>query len=544
MWYNSGNNMSEGKKNSILLVDDEQTNLSILELILGTEYTTYTATNGHEAIEKARLYQPDLILLDIVMPGKDGYETLEDLKKCKTLKSIPVIFITSLDNVIFEEKGLDLDAADFIYKPFTSKIVRLRVRNQIQIVNQIKSIEQYAKAAESANNAKSEFLAKMSHEIRTPLNAILGISEIQLQNEKHSNEVRDAFFRIHNSGDMLLAIISDILDMSKIEAGKLELHPVEYDVENMIGDSVFLSLFKYRNKPIQFILNVNENVPSRLFGDELCIKQIINNLLSNAYKYTAEGSVELSVSAEFTEKNVILIIHVRDTGQGMTNDQVEKLFEVYSRFNTQTNRTTEGIGLGMNITWNLVKLMEGEILAESKFGKGSLFTIRLPQGNVGSAPMSREAIERMRDLHLNNETRRKTKISRSKIPFGKVLVVDDLDINLYVVQEMLSYYGLHVDTATSGDEAIMKITANSYDIVFMDHIMPIKDGLQTTQEIRRLGGKYEKLPIIALTANTVSGTKEMFMANGFNGFVSKPVSIQGLDEILRELITSNLREMP
>ncbi|MCL2720307.1 MAG: response regulator [Treponema sp.] len=529
--------MEEINKYKLLIVDDEKLNLKVLTNILSSEYSIITATNGRNAIEKAKAYSPDLILLDILMPEMDGYQTLAEIKSCKELQKTPVIFITGLDSDEHEEKGLALEAADYITKPFSNSIVKLRVRNQIQLKSAVV-------AAESANRSKSAFLAKMSHEIRTPLNAILGISVIQLQNETHTNEIKDSFTRIFNSGDLLLGIINDILDMSKIEAGKLELLCEKYNVASMINDAIFLNLIKYENKPIEFILNVDEKIPSMLIGDEIRIKQILNNLLSNAFKYTSSGEVELSISCkdgiltDHSDDNshndpVTLIINVRDTGQGMTEEQVSKLFDEYSRFNLESNKDIEGTGLGMSILHNLINMMNGDIHAKSEPGKGSLFTVRLIQGKDGAPELGKEAAEKLHEFRSNyDEKAKKTHIVREHIRPGKVLIVDDVDINLYVAKEMLLPYGLEIDLASSGAEAIESIKKEKYDIVFMDHIMPLMDGIETTKEIRKLG--YDKLPIIALTANAVSGVKEMFLNNGFNGFVSKPIGLHELDEVLKE----------
>ena len=539
----------EKEKNSILIIDDENTNLKVLCNILGQNYTVYTARGGIKALKLADQYIPDLILLDILMPDINGFEVLKGLKNSEKTSHIPVIIITGLNSTEDEERSLNLGAADFIPKPFSNKIVKSRVMNQLQIINQDRDLKAALESAENANRSKSSFLARMSHEIRTPLNAVLGIAEIQLQNETIQPDAKEAYTRIFNSGNLLLGIINDILDMSKIEAGKLELIQDIYDLASLINDTVYLNMIKYENEPVKFILNVDENVPSQLFGDELRIKQILNNLLSNSFKYTNEGEVELSLNAEYVSNDTVtLIFRVRDTGQGMTPDQIEKLFDEYSRFNMEANRTTIGTGLGMSITQNLVKMMNGEILVESEYGKGSLFTVRLPQGNTGAVPIGKETAEKLKQFQLIYITELEKKhIVRKPIPFGKVLVVDDLDMNLYVIKGMLSPYGLQIDTAVSGHEAIEKIKKNTYDLVFMDHMMPVMDGVEAVRRIREWEAEENQrkksklseaqLPIIALTANAVSGMREMFLANGFDGFISKPIIMQELDDLLKKWLS-------
>jgi len=542
--------MDKADRNSILIVDDDDFNLNVLSEILKSEYIIHKASRGWQAIELASSLSPDLILLDILMPDMSGFEVLEILKKSEATKNIPVVIITMLEDVEDEAKGLNLDAADYIHKPFSVKIVRLKVRNQIQIVNQMRELIELKKKleaavidAQTANKAKSSFLARMSHEIRTPLNAVLGISEIQLQNEELQPDIKEAFVRIYNSGDLLLGIIDDILDISKIEAGKLELTEARYQVSGMIYDTVFVNMIKYENNGVDFFVNVDEDVPSALVGDEIRIKQILNNLLSNAFKYTAAGEVELSVSAEKSEEGVVLVLRVRDTGQGMTGEQLSRLFDEYARFNTETNRSTVGTGLGMGITQNLIRMMNGGIKAESEQGKGSLFTVRLPQGIVNDDVLGKEAVERLKQFRNSNEPfDKKIKIKYEKMPGAKVLIVDDIDMNLYVTKGMLLPYGIQVNTALSAAEAIEKIKKSKrngalYDIVFMDHMMPVMDGIEAVKIIREMGGDYAKLPVIALTANAVFGMKDKFLACGFNGFISKPVNILEMDSVLKEWIS-------
>jgi signal transduction histidine kinase/CheY-like chemotaxis protein/HPt (histidine-containing phosphotransfer) domain-containing protein len=389
---------------------------------------------------------------------------------------------------------------------------------------------------------KSNFLATMSHEIRTPLNAILGMTEIQMQNASHPPSTSEAFIKINNSGNLLLSIINDILDLSKIEAGKLELSPVTYEVASLINDIVQLNYIRYESKPIEFKLKIDENIPSILVGDELRIKQILNNLLSNAFKYTDQGSVTLSANAECVGRGgivlVTLIFQVTDTGKGMTQNQINKLFDENTRFNMEANRTTEGAGLGMTITQNLLDLMHGKINVKSTVGEGTSVTVRIPQRTDGvgiSGVIGRELADNLQQFRLGNAVQiKKAQVTHEHMPYGRVLIVDDVETNLYVAKGLMSPYGLQIDLATSGYEAIDRIKeGNTYDIVFMDHMMPKLDGIETTKKLREMG--YTS-PIVALTANALAGQAEVFMQNGFDGFISKPIDIRQLNVSLNRLI--------
>jgi PAS domain S-box-containing protein len=418
----------------------------------------------------------------------------------------------------------------------------LRIVGALADITETKNIlldtERQRVEAEAANKAKSSFLSTMSHEIRTPMNAILGITEIQLQNDNLDQNVREALEKIYNSSDLLLGIINNILDLSKIEAGKMELSIAKYEIASLISDTVQLNVMRVGGKPIEFILCVDENIPLYLSGDELRVKQILNNLLSNAFKYSAAGTVRLTISSETIDNNdneVILIIRVSDTGQGMTNEQVGKLFEEYSRFNMETNRLTEGTGLGMSITRNLVSLMKGEIFIESEPEKGSVFTVRLPQGKIGSRILGSETAKNLHQFRTSGKAQmNRVQFLREPMPYGKVLVVDDVETNIYVVRGLLSPYKLKIHSANSGAETIEKIKNGMvYDIIFMDHMMPQMDGIEATKIIRGMG--YKK-PIVALTANAVAGQADIFLGNGFDDYIFKPIDVRQLNTVLNRLI--------
>jgi len=406
----------------------------------------------------------------------------------------------------------------------------------ISFRNEARIAEKAKINAINANASKTKFLATISHEIRTPMNAIIGFSEIELLKEETPTEIKNTFRKIHNSGYMLLGIINDILDLSKIETGKFEIVPINYDTASLINDTVQLNLMRIGSKPIEFTLKVAENLPAKLFGDELRIKQILNNLLSNAIKYTKEGQVNISFALTPRDKETInLVITVSDTGQGMTKEQVDHLFDEYSRFNMELNRTIEGTGLGMSITKRLVEMMDGKIIVESEPGKGSVFTVRVAQTLTGSEALGKELAENLQSLRFSGESQLKEiQKVREYMPYGSVLVVDDVETNLTVAMGLMAPYGLKIELLASGIEALERIKeGNVYDVVFMDHMMPEMDGIETTKKIRETG--YTK-PIIALTANAVAGQANMFLETGFDDFISKPIDIRQLNKVLKTWI--------
>jgi signal transduction histidine kinase/CheY-like chemotaxis protein/HPt (histidine-containing phosphotransfer) domain-containing protein len=391
---------------------------------------------------------------------------------------------------------------------------------------------------------KTNFLATMSHELRTPLNAILGMTEIQMQNTSHPAATSESFIKINNSGTLLLNIINDILDLSKIETGDFELLPKKYEVASLINDVAQLNYIRYEGVSVDLIVEVDENTPATLVGDELRIKQVLNNLLSNAFKYTEKGFVTLSAGAECVTRGgtvlVTLIFKIIDTGQGMTQKQVNNLFNEYTHFNMEANRTTEGAGLGMTITRNLLELMGGQISIKSAIGEGTTVTVRIPQKTPGIGVrdlIGKEMTESLKQFKLGNVVQlKKSQVKHEYMPYGSVLITDDVETNLYVAKGLMAPYGLNIDLATSGFEAIEKVkNGNVYDIIFMDHMMPKMDGIETTKIIRETG--YNQ-PIVALTANALAGQAEVFLKNGFDDFISKPIDIRQLHASLIKHIRS------
>jgi signal transduction histidine kinase/ActR/RegA family two-component response regulator len=409
--------------------------------------------------------------------------------------------------------------------------------------------------AESASEAKSMFLANMSHEIRTPLNAIVGLGELEMRNAL-PEQTLDNLQKMNNSAQVLLSIINDLLDISKIESGRFELIPVGYFLPSLVSDIVGINMVRIGSKPIVFALNIDENIPTGLFGDELRVRQLVSNLLSNAFKYTREGRVELSIGCELDGENagnkaaggkaeggkeVTLVFAVKDTGIGIKPEDLKKLFGDYYQVDTKSNRHIEGTGLGLAISKRFAGMMGGDISVESEYGKGSTFTARIRQGITNENPIGESTARALRELHFGEGgDRRKSSEPRFQLPHARLLVVDDVEINLEVAKGMMEVYGPVIDCVQSGQEAIELIrdAVAKYDAVFMDHMMPGMDGIETVRIIRdEIDTDYARtVPVIALTANAIIGNEEMFLKHGFQALLPKPIEIKKLDAVLNKWV--------
>ena len=845
-------------KNSVLVVDDENSNILALTHILSPDYTVYAAKNGESAIKAAQTHLPDIILLDIIMPDMDGYEVIAALKGSEKTQDITVIFITGLNSPVDEEKGFALGAADYITKPFSSALVKLRVQNQIKLLKQFRSnkhdiqqmgetikhrenllnavnraasvlltaeddeafktsllegmeiigrsvdvdcveiwqnemiddtlhavlkhywfsetghkiksespafsfpysaapgwekklsmgeyihgpvsgfsqeeqdflnvfriktvlviptfvqnrfwgfcciddcrnsrsftedevnilrsgsymltnainrsallheqkrmisrietiignlpgmvfqclydppyytytfvskgckeltgyepeeligknaikfidmlhpddadivakhgaetypldlpfetifrmimkdgtvkwiwersrviekkpdgtpslLEGYhtditerrqLETAEAASRAKSAFLANMSHEMRTPMNVVVGLTDLMLEEENPELNFKENLKKISTAGNTLLNLINDVLDISKIEAGKLELKPVKYDLPSLLNDIITLNVIRIEEKPITFQLDINEDLPCKLNGDDLRLKQIINNILSNAFKYTQSGTVVLGLSTETKGDDVWLSAYVSDTGIGIRKEDLKKLFIDYSQVDIQANRMIEGTGLGLSISKSLAEMMDGEIRAESTYGKGSTFRVRIRQGFVSDTTIGPAVTENLRKFRYTEDKRiASKKLVRPDLSYASVLVVDDMQTNLDVASGLLRRYKMQVDCVLNGQEAIERIRRGGntgqpvYDAIFMDHMMPGMDGIEATAAIRALNTEYARnIPIIALTANAIQGMEDLFYTNSFQAFLAKPIDSMLLDSLIRKWI--------
>lgn len=369
-------------------------------------------------------------------------------------------------------------------------------------------------------NTQSRFLANMSHEIRTPINTIIGLNEMTLREENLSDDIIENANNIQSASKMLLSLINDILDLSKIEAGKMEVVPARYETGELFSEIVNTTWIRAHEKNLEFCVNVSEKLPSMLYGDEMRIKQVLTNILSNAIKYTQKGSVTLFVESEQTGADEILLkMAVIDTGMGIRQDDMKYLFDSFKRVNEGSTKGIEGTGLGLSICSQLVNLMGGQITVDSIYQKGSTFTVTIPQKIVNATPLG--------NLNYNSSSRHQRSSYKKSFeaPEAKVLVVDDNDMNLLVAKKLLRETKVQLALAHSGMECLKLTAKNNYDVIFMDHMMPEMDGEKTMDLVRnQQGGFCRKTPIIALTANAMSGAEEKYRKMGFSDYLAKPIN--------------------
>ena len=404
-----------------------------------------------------------------------------------------------------------------------------------------KRIGEMVDTLKNVTQAKSAFLANMSHDMRTPLNVVVGLTNLRLEDKDLSPEITEDLKKINSAGELLLALVNDLLDISKIEAGKLELVPVDYHSASLLNDIITLNIIRIQSKPIHFQVNISENLPRVLCGDEIRVKQILNNLLSNAFKYTKEGTVTLDVQSDCLDGGeTTLLFTVSDTGIGIRPEDIKKLFSEYNQVDIKANRKIEGTGLGLSITKKLAEMMNGEITVESEYGKGSSFRVSVRQKLLNNETLGKETVEKLRNFRYSDEKQLASSgIVRPDLSYARVLVVDDFPTNLDVAAGMLGKYKMQVDCIGSGQAALDIIRKGEpvYDAVFMDHMMPEMDGIEATQLIRGLDSEYARtVPIISLTANALTGNEQMFLEKGFNAFLSKPINIVTLDSIVKKWV--------
>lgn len=515
-------------------------------LALALYYSIYTSNEFFNGV---------LILVSASVALTGSYKALSSIANAITIIKVFQVFFTRGHIGIHEDRIFELFIVVFAemaillaVKKSNSmvKFISLKAQSNQEL---LKVVEIKRKEAKSAGKAKTDFLANMSHEIRTPMNAICGMSDLLLQT-KLTDEQLDYVSTIKLSSDNLLSIINDILDFSKIEAGKMELVPQSYNLLSPLYSLQNTIDVRIGERPLDFKISIKRDMPTQLYGDEVRVQQVILNLLTNAVKYSNQGHIELIVDYEKLENDEIMLkATVKDQGIGIKKEDMPKLFEAFSQVDMERNHRIEGTGIGLTITERLVRSMGGSITLESEYGVGTTFYVSMRQkvedfNSVIDTESTDDFVVISHSNILKGFVSGKKKIAKFIAPDAKVLVVDDNEANLKVAKGLMGQYKLSVRTCTSGKAALDILeTDKSFDILFIDHMMPEMDGVELTKILRSSNDDYLKyVPIIALTANAIKGVSEMFLANGFTEYLSKPIDTERLGEVLNKWIPENKKE--
>ncbi len=525
-------------KTKILLVDDRPENLVALEsLLAGADVETLSAQSGNDALALLIGNEFALALVDVQMPTMSGFELARIMRSAERSKAIPIIFVTASrgeEHEIFE--GYEKGAVDFLLKPLNAHVVRSKVRvfveldqknrqlreNTKVLAAKLREVEGLHQAAEAANHAKTRFLANISHEIRTPLGAVLGYAELLMIEDQADGERRTNVDAIKRNGRQLLALIDDVLDLAKIEAGRVEVERTNVALSDVLADLHSVHAHKAAEKGIALTVTASGPLPRTVATDPLRFKQILNNLVGNALKFTERGQVSLAVTCEGLPAAPRVCIAVRDTGRGLAPSESGRLFQPFMQADASTTRIYGGTGLGLVISKQLARLLGGDvILSESTPGAGSTFTLTVDAGPEAAGNLV-DGAELLRSARFPPAG---ADAAMPRIDGTRVLLVDDALDNRHLISRILKVAGATVETASDGVEAVELALQGRFDIVLMDIQMPRKDGYSATMDLRASGFRT---PIIALTAHALRDELERCLAAGCNEYLSKPVDYRQL----------------
>jgi len=528
--------MDSQNKFNILIVDDKEENLLTLEgIIESPELNIVKANSGNEALGLMLEYDFSLVLMDVQMPEMDGFETAEIMRSNERTKHIPIIFVTAISkerkNVF---RGYQTGAVDYLYKPLDIEMLRSKIKAFIdffkqkhilevttkELKNTIKELNMAKRIAEEATTAKSSFLASMSHEIRTPLNGIIGLAELSLMDGDLSEIQFERIVDIKNSGESLLEIINEILDISKIEADKIDIEEIEFSIRELIEKIVRLLSVKLFRDKLEFICNISPSLPDIFIGDPLRIRQILINLLGNSIKFTKKGIVSINISAEEISDNILnLQFSVTDTGIGVEKEKINHLFELYGQARRETTRIHGGTGLGLTISKRLVEILGGQIGAKSKIGEGSTFYFNLPlkKGKQKNEPWKIKLNKKNEEINI--------------------LIVNSCEESAIVLNDILTEWKINSDIAFSSEEAIKLISlakksGKKYDVIMLDYYIDSDDGLNIKEKIKNLLSKDNTPAIVLMVPDKSIIESKEFSRTGIDHIITKPVLQNNLKKLL------------